>query len=301
MTGRIVCLGDVMVDVLAVLEGPLATGSDTPAPISFGHGGSAANTAAWLASIGAAASFVGRIGDDAFGREAVNTLTAKGVSVSVAVDPDTPTGTCIVLIGPDGERTMIPSAGANDTLAPEDLDTDFVTGADHLHLSAYSLLRAGSRDAALAALAYAEANRASVSIDAASADPLREVGTERFLSWLPADCLFIANADEAEVLTCVAEPQSSASKLATRFAQVVVKCGRDGAVFATADEIEHVRTEPVEIRDSTGAGDAFAAGLLAAWRSGSSLSDAVARGNVLGARAVGQVGARPIGPRPGGG
>jgi ribokinase len=293
MTGRIVCLGDVMVDVLAVLGRPLAVGSDTPAPISYAHGGSAANTSAWLASVGAAASFVGKIGDDAFGREAVNTLTAQGVSVSVAIDPTTPTGTCIVLIGPDGERTMIPSAGANNTLAPEDLDTDFVNGADHLHLSAYSLLRAGSRDAALAALAYAAANRVSVSIDAASADPLRTVGIERFLSWLPAGCLFIANADEAEVLTGVAEPHSAASKLAARFAQVVVKCGRHGAVLATTDQIEHIQTEPVEVRDSTGAGDAFAAGLLAAWRKGMPLTEAVARGNALGARAVAQVGARP--------
>jgi len=293
MTGRIVCLGDVMIDVLAVLSGPLAVGSDTPAPISYGHGGSAANTSAWLASVGAAASFVGKIGDDAFGREAVNTLTAQGVSVSVAIDPATPTGTCIVLISPDGERTMIPSAGANDTLALEDLDTDFVTGTDHLHLSAYSLLRAGSRGAALAALAYAAANRVSVSVDAASADPLRAAGTERFLSWLPADCLFIANADEAEVLTGVAEPRSAASTLATRFVQVVVKCGRHGAVLATTDRIEHIKTDPVEVRDSTGAGDAFAAGLLAAWRDGVPLSEAVARGNALGARAVGQVGARP--------
>jgi sugar/nucleoside kinase (ribokinase family) len=294
MTGRIVCLGDVMIDVLAVLPGPLAVGSDTPGQISLGHGGSAANTAAWLAFVGATSQFVGKVGDDAFGVEAVNILTAQGVSVSAAVAEAESTGTCIVLIGPDGERTMVPSAGANDTLVPQDLPAPLVGPDDHLHLSAYPLLRVGSRDAAVAALEQAVSVGASISVDAASADPLRAVGTDRFLSWLPAGTLLIANHHEAVVLTGCDDPRTAASRLASRFRAVVVKCGRHGAVLATSDVVEQVRGGPVEVVDSTGAGDAFAAGLLAALTSGERLTDAVAGGNALGAQAVSHIGARPL-------
>jgi sugar/nucleoside kinase (ribokinase family) len=294
MTGHIVCLGDVMLDVLARMPGPLAVGSDTPATITFGHGGSAANTAAWLASLAVPVRFMGKVGDDIFGREALNFLTARGVSVSAVIDPVTATGTCIVLIGSDGERTMVPSAGANDTLSPRELPPELVTDADHLHLSAYSLLRSGSRDAALAALGRAVANRASVSVDASSADPIRRVGVERFLAWLPSDSMLMANLDEAQVLTGEADPRGAAAILATRFSSAVVKCGAQGAVVATPERVYHVGTSAVAVADSTGAGDAFAAGMLAAQRNGAELLDAVAAGNALGGRAVRQLGARPI-------
>jgi ribokinase len=124
--GHLVCLGDLMIDVVARLDAPLAFGSDSPSTITLFDGGSAANTAAWLGWLG----------------------TPTG-------DPTRPTGTCIVLVTPDGERTMLPSAGANDALQPADISTDLLMAGDHLHLSAYSLLREGSRDAALAALRLA--------------------------------------------------------------------------------------------------------------------------------------------------
>ena len=89
---RVVCVGDLMVDVHARLPGPLALGSDTPAPIAFTGGGSAANTAAWLARGGCAATFVGRVGDDAFGRHAVDELHAAGVELEVSVDRSCPPG-----------------------------------------------------------------------------------------------------------------------------------------------------------------------------------------------------------------
>lgn len=93
-----------MIDLLAVLPGPLLAGTDTPADIRVAHGGSSANTAAWLASGGYDCTFVGRVGDDAFGREFVTVLRSAGVHPLVAVDPERPTGTCIVLVAPDGER-----------------------------------------------------------------------------------------------------------------------------------------------------------------------------------------------------
>jgi len=290
---RVVCIGDIMMDVLADLPAPLAVGSDQPAPIVLRHGGSAANTAAWLAREAVEVSFVGRVGADSFGRELVAGLATTGVRPIVAIDPSEATGVCVVLVHPDGQRSMIPSAGANGRLSVADLPSGLLTPDDHLHLSAYSLLNPGSRDAARAALRSAVDAGATVSVDVASADPIRLAGAETVLGWVPAAATLIANRDEAEVLTGIADPRVAAAKLGMRFASVVVKCGRLGAVFATPDEVDIVRAEPVDVLDSTGAGDAFAAGYLAARTRGASVANAIVEGNRLGAQAVQQIGARP--------
>jgi ribokinase len=287
-TSRIVCLGDLMIDVLALLPGPLAIGSDRPAPIGFADGGSAANTAAWLAQLGAPAVFAGRVGDDAFGQAAVQRLRTGGVQTRVSVDPAEPTGVCLVLVSPDGERTMVPSAGANATLGVADvIDPPLLTAADRLHLSGYALLNAGSRAAALAALEQASELAVPISLDLASAAPIRELGSEQFLSWLPAGALLLANSDELAAVTDDVRSLSEAGFT------VVVKTGPDGAMLATADSCRQVPTTAVEVLDSTGAGDAFAAGLLAALHGGGSLIEAVAAGNRTGARALRTIGGRP--------
>lgn len=283
-----------MVDVAAVLPGPLALGSDTPARVTAGQGGSAANTAAWLAHLGAPSVFAGRVGADCFGRDAVSALRAHGVSARVSVDPGTATGICLVLIGPDGERTMIPSAGANATLSPADLGPDLLGAGDHLHLSGYALLNEGSRAAALYALELAGSTGTSVSVDAASAGPIRAVGAERFLSWLPAGSLLLANADELAALTGTRDQDAGITAVVARGLDVVLKCGGEGSVLGTAAGSWRTAAEPVEVLDSTGAGDAFAAGLLAALWVGKELPDAMEQANRLGAIAVGQFGARPV-------
>jgi sugar/nucleoside kinase (ribokinase family) len=298
--GRVVCVGDVMLDISAALPRPLAMGSDTPAPISFCHGGSAANTAAWLAEQGVPCVFAGRVGDDPFGQDAVAALRSHGVITEVSTDPDTATGICLVLVSPDGERTMVPSAGANATLSAADLSDDLLTASDHLHLSGYTLLNPGSRPAALFALRLAGSAGASVSVDAASAGPILALGAQRFLDWLEPGVLLLANADELTALTGAGDPDASSPEqeaalatLVARQLSVVLKRGSEGSVLATAAGRWHSAAEPAEVLDTTGAGDAFAAGLLAALWGGAEWTVALRAGNRLGAVAVGQLGARP--------
>jgi ribokinase len=283
---HVVCVGDVMVDVLARLPGPLAPGSDTPAPITFAGGGAAANVAAWLVAAGGTATFVGRVGDDAFGRHIVRDLGAAGVRTSITVDPERPTGVCLVLVGPDGERTMIPSAGANAADGGE-LPPD----ADWLYLSGYALLEPGSRGFARAALEYARQRQWSVAVDVASAAPLAAIGAATFLEWVGTDVLLFANTDEAAVLTGRNDPAAAVVELAQRCARAVVKRGAAGAVWSDGAEVRSVGAQPAELVDSTGAGDAFAAGFLAGTGDESQRLAAAVR---LAARAVGQVGARPL-------
>lgn len=285
---HVVCIGDLMVDVVAHLPGPVAPASDTPAAIGLHGGGAAANVAAWLVTEGAAATFIGRIGDDALGLHAVDELTAAGVTPVVDIDPTLPTGMCIVLVDPSGERSMVPSAGAN--AVPADVAL-MPASADWLYVSGYSLLAPGSRPFGLAALQVARERGWSVAVDAASAAPLRTAGADAFLDWVGGDVLLFANLDEAEVLTGLDEPAAAVQALALRCGHAVVKRGASGAVWSDGTGVRSVPALDVEVFDLTGAGDAFAAGFIACT---GDISHCLTAATELAARAVRHPGARPV-------
>jgi sugar/nucleoside kinase (ribokinase family) len=287
---RIVVLGDVMVDVVVRLSGPLAQASDSPAEIRFRGGGSAANTAEWLGAAGAEVTLVGRVGDDERGRSAVEALRVAGVDTRIALDPERPTGTCLVLIEPGGERTMAPDAGANDGLAVEEVPDDLLAEAAHLHVSGYALLREGSRAAARAAIEGASRAGLAVSVDPSSA-ALLDAG---FLDLAEGAGLLLPNASEAHALTGDSDPEAAGRALAKRFGEVVVTLGPGGALWTGGDEVLRAAAVEVgQVEDSAGAGDAFAAGFLKERVSGASTAEALAAGCRLAARAVRGAGARP--------
>lgn len=297
----VVCVGDLMTDVVALAQGPVAPGSDTPSRVRVGGGGSAANTAAWLAATGNQATFVGRAGDDDFGRAAVGELADCGVDVRVSVDSAHATGTCVVVVTTGGDRSMFPDAGANAHLGPGDLPAGLFVAGGHLHLSGYSLLTDGSRPAALAALARARTAGMTISVDPSSSGPIRAVGPQVMLGWIAGADLLLANDVEACVLAGIpGDPGAAAARLAEDFGAVVVKLGAGGAMFAQAGEASrHVPAEAVTVVDTTGAGDCFAAGFLPVWLAGGVPLAALAAGCALAARVVAQSGARPPRPDPG--
>ncbi len=301
----IVVLGDVMVDVVARLSGPIALGSDSAARVSWGSGGSAANVAAWLVMAGVERpALVGRVGDDPQGRAAAEELAAGGVDARLAVDAERATGTCIVLVAPGGERSMLPDAGANDGLQPGDLPEDVLKPGGHLHVVGYVLLREGSREAARSAIARAKSAAMTVSVDPSSAALL----SPEFLDLAEGADLLLPNADEARALTGQADPEKAAMQLAKRFPEVMVKLGAGGALWRTPDSEGRshssgtqldASTGPLPEPDSTGAGDAFAAGLLAERSRGHPLEHAERFASVLAGLAVHTPGGRPPrGARP---
>jgi ribokinase len=291
---RIVVLGDVMVDVVAHLDGAVAPGSDAPARIAFHGGGSAANVAAWLAAAGIRPALVARVGADERGRSAGAELRAAGVDARLTPDPERPTGTCVVLVAPGGERTMIPDAAAGDRLAPGDLPDELLAAGRHLHVAGYALLRGGSRAAARSAIERARARRMSVSVDPSSAALL----SPAFLDLTRGADLLLPNASEATALTGEPDPERAALRLAESVPEVVVKLGELGALWTDGRETRHVDAPSVATPiDTTGAGDAFAAGLLAARLDGASPEEALAAGCRLAAEAVGTPGARPASTR----
>jgi sugar/nucleoside kinase (ribokinase family) len=290
----VIVVGDLVTDVLVEHAGPIEVGSDTAAAITVGGGGQAANTAAWLAHAGRPVTLVAAVGDDPAGRERVAELAAAGVRCAVRAHRQAPTGSVVVLAGPH-ERTMITDRGASLLLDPADVVAAIeATDARHLHLSGYPLLHDGSRAAGLAALAAASRRGLTTSVDAASAAPLRSVGAEAFLAWVRDADLLLCNADEADVLAGPGPADDQAARLTAYVADVVVKQGADGASWvARGGRRWRGTASRVPAKDPTGAGDAFAAGLLDAWCSRAGPAAALAAGASLGAEAVAQVGARP--------
>ncbi len=293
-TLRVVVVGDVMTDVLAVMSGPLAMGSDTRSRITTGGGGSAANVASWLAALGVPTVFVGRVGADALGQSALDDLTAAGVDVRAGIDPDVPTGTCLVLVEPGGQRSMLPDTGANAGLVADDLPDDVFRPGTHLHLSGYTLLHDASRAAGVAALGLARSSGMTVSIDPSSVALLHAAGTDDFLDQTRDADLLFANSDEAEALTGNRDPRHAAAALASTYREAVVKVGAAGALWHGGFIAARAPAEvDVEVVDTTGAGDAFAAGFLASWLLHPEPESALAAGNRLAASAITRVGGRP--------
>jgi ribokinase len=302
-----VVVGQWMTDVVASLPGPLREGTDTNAHVRVLGGGAGANTAAWLAHDGWPTTLVARIGDDLLGKAGRAELEACGVRCSLSVDPLLPSGTCIVLVTPDGERTMIPDPGANEALAPQDVADDLLVADGHLHLSGYVLLVDGSRAAGLSALDRARLRGMTTSVDVASVGPLSDTGAARFLSWVTGVDVLLANEFEAAFLAglpaprveddmsaSVASAALAARALGATVGTVVVKLGPHGSYVQDArGATAHAPAVPVDVVDTTGAGDSFAAGWLPAWCDGLAPLTALERGNRSAARVVARVGARP--------
>ena len=287
----VVVLGDVMTDVVARVDRPLSPASDTPADIRMRRGGSAANTAAWLGHLGVPVTFVGCVGDDPAGAEGAAALRAVGVETALHLAPGVPTGACVVLIDSAGERTMLPDAGANALLPTRPLPP----GA-HLHVSGYSLLRPGSRPAARAALLDARDAGMTTSVDPASAAPLAEVGGPAFRAMVRGATTIVVTPDEAEVLTGARDPDTIVLDLLADHAEVVLKLGRHGARWASAEggrAAAPAAAPDGPVIDHTGAGDAFTAAWLAARRGGQVPEAALRAACALAARVVTRPGARP--------
>jgi sugar/nucleoside kinase (ribokinase family) len=283
----VVVIGDVMTDVWVRPAGPIAPATDTLARIALRPGGSAANTAAWLGSIGVPVVMLGCVGDDAAGRHAAEALRAAGAEPRLAVARGVATGACVVLVDDAGERTMLPDAGANARLPDRPLPA-----ARHLHVSGYALLRPRARAAAVAALCRAAHDGVPTSVDAASAAPLRAAGPAAVRALARGARLLMVTLDEAAALTGTRDPEAAGAALLADHAEVVLKLGADGALWRARDG-RRARVPAAApdgpVVDTTGAGDAFAAG----WLAGGTPAERLRRATALAARAVTREGARP--------
>lgn len=290
---RVLVVGDVVDDVLVRLLGETAVASDTAAEIDQQPGGSAANVAAWLGRAGAGVTFVGRAGRDRAELH-VAALAAHGVNARIVPDDVRRTAAVVLLVDPAGERTMYVDRGANSGLTPVDVPGGAWRGAGWLHLTGYTFFDPAVREVATALVGQAVAGGVGVCVDPSSSSFLRSAGPDAFLRWTAGASLVAPNLDEAIVLTGLADPERAGQALLAHYPEVVVTCGRDGVVRCARDADPLWSTAiATAVVDTTGAGDAFCAGLLAARCAGAAVRDQLAAGVRLAAEAVARLGARP--------
>jgi ribokinase len=245
----LVCtIGDVTLDLVVRLAGPIAARGDTEAETHLGPGGQAANVAAWVAALGGSARCIAKRGADDAGMLASRGLGAHGVDVLGPVEGKG--GIICSLVDPDGERSMLSDRGAARAFSPDELRPAWLDGCDHLFVSGYALLAEPVRATAVAAVEVARRNDARISVDLSSWSAIAEHGVEAFratLTKLRPDVVF-ANEDEDRVV---------GGRLPD--SEWILKRGVRGCSF---DGDERPALPVPHVFDSTGAGDALAAGFI---------------------------------------
>jgi ribokinase len=258
-------LGDAHLDVIVSLAAPVAQEADTPATTSVGAGGQAANVAAWITALGGRARLIAARAADPAGRIVASELASRGVDL-VGPIIEGRTGVVVSLSDDGRSRSMLTDRGVGPQLQASALREEWFDGCTRLHLPAYSLLREPVRGAALAA-----ARRLPrLSVDLSSTSALRDYGVDRFRALLTRLRPEVVFGTEAEA-DLVGEIPGS---------ELVVKLGARGV---RAGGVTHAAPQ-VRAVDSTGAGDAFAAGYLLG---------GVSLGLAAAARAVARMGAMP--------
>ncbi|MDX6469914.1 MAG: hypothetical protein QOF75_1717, partial [Gaiellaceae bacterium] len=257
-------LGDVMLDVVVRLDEPLAPGDDVRANTRTGAGGQAANVAAWAASLGADTRCLAKRGNDAAGELVARELAGHGVELVGPVGAGS-TGVVVSLVGEEGDRSMASDRGVAPDFAPDELEAAWLE-CDVLHVSGYALLREPVAHTALLAVRLAREAGALVSVDVAAWTEIRAYGPVQFrdlLDVVAPDVLFATEA-EWEMLggAYLTAPTG------------VLKRGARGVSIVTEDARLDLASVAAEVVDTTGAGDALAAGFLL----GGSLEQAARRG-----------------------
>src|SRR6478735_4758134 len=244
---RLCTLGDLLLDVVVRTSGSSGPEAEGSADTRVGAGGQAANVAAWAASLGAEVRFVGKRGSDAAAELAAREVSSRGVDLFGPVEEGR-NGVDVSLVSADGSRTMLTDRGVAPFLRAEDLDVRWFAGCEWLHLSGYSLLRRPIEEAAAKAAGAIQAQGGRISIDLASASGIAEYGPEKLLDRLELLQPELVFANEGELAAIGGEVPGT----------LVLKRGADGF---RVDGTDHPAL-PVDVVDTTGAGDALAAGYL---------------------------------------
>lgn len=269
-------LGDLLLDVVVRTSSPLAPGADSPVETRLATGGQAANVAAWVAELGGEARCIAKQADDAPGTLARSLLVARGVELVGPVVAGR-TGVVVALVAADGERTMATDRGVSPELREDELEPGWLDGCTWLHLSGYALLADPISSTALAAVRLARAREARVAVDLSSWSAIRAYGAARFRANIDAAAPDVVFANEPEW-----ELVGGAYALAET---AIVKRGSRGVQVLGANGVEEHPPAAAEVVDTTGAGDALAAGFLVG---------GIELGLEAAARSVSQLGAVPV-------
>jgi ribokinase len=289
---KVSLLGDTNVDILMKIRSYPQPGGDGLADfVLMQAGGSMANTAIVLARLGLQTSLFTRIGSDSWAQTVMETLRSEGVGLDrLQRDRSEPTGLVVLPVTPDGERTMFSYRGANARFDPAGVTEEALAGSRLLHLSGYAFLTPPQRDAAWKAVEIASASRISLALDL-GVEPAYAMDADlpRLLNRLD---LLILGEGEARAITGRAVRADAVQYFLDAGVKMLgLKLGREGCLIRTRLEEVIAPGYPVETVDSTGAGDAFSAGMLFGMAHGLGLPALGVLANALGALATTRWGA----------
>lgn len=312
----VVAIGNAIVDVLAHAEDDFLAAHDLekgamqlmePAVAErlYGamgpgievSGGSAANTLAGIAALGHRCAFIGQIRDDQLGAVFAHDIRAMGIDFDVpARSEEPPTGRCLILVSPDGARTMNTSLGAAHYLPREAAKPDLIAAASYLYLEGYMWDPPEPREAILLAIKAARAAGRRIALTLSVTFFIQQYRAD-FLKLIDdglIDILF-CNGEEAACLLEMDDVEAASVALAARVPTLVVTHGADGASAFNNGERVDVPAEPIDkVVDTTGAGDLFAAGYLVGQIRGLSAQQSLKMGAICAAEIISHVGARPM-------
>jgi len=290
---HVATVGDAIVDLIAPIASLPSKGEEVwIRQLEKCAGGSAANVAVGVARLGLNSGFVGRVGDDPFGHFLIDEFKREGVDISqLQIDEKVGTGLMFIIVTPDGERTMHSFRGANVNLSADGIDMDYIKNVGALHVSGYTLLSETQRSAAMRILETAERAEVLVSFDVGVLTAIE--AADRMRSVLRSIDLLFLNEFEAARLARVKDPEKAAERILKSGAKMVaLKRGGKGCLILKRGEKIYSPAFRVRVVDTTGAGDAFAAGFIVGILEGWKLEKISRFANAVGALAVARIGAR---------
>ena len=283
-----------MLDVVAQIPTTpheLHLGNDTRTIISTHGGGAGGNVASWLAVLGNDVTMVGRIGNDAAGSAITAEFDALGISYGQIVKEGLHTGVVVCLVDPSGERTMLADNGANAGLAISDLPA--LDGVDAIYLTGYAPIAPLSREGVLEMVRTINSREIPIIFDPATVGGMQGVPVEEILSWCALMDAVIMNEEEAIYLSGLSDCEAALNFFVELTPRAIIKRGSAGAIgLERGGQIISVAAKTSAVVDTTGAGDAFAAGFIDAFTGRRDFSHAIERASAVAGHCVAIVGAR---------
>ena len=297
MRQRLDCaiVGDAMIDIVLPLSAikdvyALSQGGVTNTKMNLSLGGSA-NVAFHITKLGGNSTFTGKVGDDYFGRMFLDDLKTNGITANVAISRTENTGVVFVLVFPDGERFFIDDRGANAELKYEDINLDLIRDSKYLFFSGYSFQDEGILDC-IRKLLDATANDTSVIFNPGAPNLVKEF-RESFSSIIREYVsILILNEAEAKYLTGCSSEREMLDSLLSMVNTVALTKGDRGSIVAMRNEIYEIMANSAKVVDTTGAGDAYAAGFIHGLSQGWDIKTAGEFASNVATRVVSHFGAR---------
>jgi sugar/nucleoside kinase (ribokinase family) len=285
--------GDIMVDLFLLSQ---LREAEQGSGVLMRGGGSAANTAAWLAHFGVPVCFAGCVGADPIGDMLIREIEATGVRSRIRAVSGEETGAVAVEVGESGERVMRSSRGANQLLSPDDILGLIVEQPHIVHLTGYSLLGPYGLSLLEAAHDMAERTGSRISFDPSSVGVINRIGVDVLASALVSAAVNVLLPNESEALALIpgtGDIWSALPRLGSLAPVVVLKMGGAGAAVVEGGRERVIKTTHVPPLDTTGAGDAFNAAVLAGIFQGQNLEVAIQTGHDIAGEVVRRYGGRP--------